>query len=149
MTKSIQIGLLTASLLLPAVSTWGLDKCKAKIKSKDGTIFVDAKEVDGTLLWGHTAISVTNGFADPACVDVVKGKAKKCTLGAEGTAERITPPPLCTLYLADDSGSCSAFLKKCTPGVRSLTSGGGDGHSLDSADGLSVDAVFVLSLIHI
>ena len=46
-------------------------------------IFVDAKAVDGTLLWGYTATTATNGFADPTCVDAVKAKARKCTLGAE------------------------------------------------------------------
>jgi hypothetical protein len=91
-----------------------LDKCSAKINTTDGTILVGAKSVSGSLLWGNTAGTETNAFADPGCV--VGDTASKCRLGTGAVA--ITPPPLCTLYLKDGSGTCSTFIKKCTPGAR-------------------------------
>lgn len=106
------IGLVSAS---PAEA---LDRCKVKIDQRTGTILVDASDITGNLRWGYTATNETNSFSDPGCIDPSRGRAKKCTLGNEGTPERINPPPLCTLYLADDAGSCSAYIKKCTPGVR-------------------------------
>jgi len=94
-----------------------LDKCKVKVTKTDGTINVAAKGVVGTFLWGTTAGGETNAFSN-AGTCVVAGKAKACTLGDLGTDARITPPPLCTLYLADDTGKCSVFIQGCTPGAR-------------------------------
>jgi hypothetical protein len=94
-----------------------VEKCKVKVTKADGTINVAAKAVVGTLLWGTAAGSETNAFFNAATC-VIDGKAKACTLGDVGTEARITPPPLCTLFLADDVGICSVFLQGCTPGAR-------------------------------
>lgn len=89
---------------------------KAKINSKDGTILVSASKVTGTLKWGESAGAVSRSFFDPACM--TGGKAKHCVFGNVGTAARITPPAHCTIFLADDTSTCSVFLKNCTPGTR-------------------------------
>ncbi|HXC49285.1 MAG TPA: hypothetical protein VN634_00240 [Candidatus Limnocylindrales bacterium] len=102
---------LAALLIVPGASA--LDKCKAKTDSKDGTILVSAASVDGTLKWGGSASGATNAFFNPTCV--AAGVAKGCVLGDVGSEARITPPRQCTIYLADDTGSCSVFLKGCTP----------------------------------
>lgn len=120
MTTNWAIVFTVFALAISTGTSSALDKCKAKIRTKDGTIFVSAKSVSGSLEWGTTLGAEDNAFASPCITD---GVAKKCTLGAEGTAARITPPELCTLYLADDVSSCSAFIKKCTPGIRTLSPG--------------------------
>jgi len=94
--------------------------CKAKVNKRDGVINVSGVGVTGTLLWGEAAGQETNAFANAAsCVSA--GVAKNCQLGAGGSAAQITPPQLCTVYLADDTTSCSAFIKGCTPGLRDAT----------------------------
>lgn len=106
-----------AVLLLGAAGPSGaLEKCKAKIRGNDSTIEVSAKDVVGPLRWGETAATVVESFDDPTCV--ANGKAAKCTLGPEGSLARITPPPSCTVYLADDVDACATLIPKCTPGVR-------------------------------
>ena len=108
----IPVVLVLATLLIvPGASA--LDKCKAKTDSKDGTILISAADVDGTLKWGGTASGATNPFFNPACVTA--NTAKGCVLGDVGSEARITPPRQCTIYLADDTGNCSVFLKGCTP----------------------------------
>ena len=74
------------------------------------------------------ASSVTVSDALPAGVTldgtvtcVANGTASKCELGSG--AQRITPPELCTVFLADGFGACSAFIKGCTPGLRTVGSG--------------------------
>jgi hypothetical protein len=96
-----------------------LEGCKAKI-AKDGAILVSAKDVSGVLEWGNTVNQAVNSFGNAATC-LANGAASKCELG--GGAQRITPPELCTIFLADGADTCSAFLKGCTPGVRSI--GGG------------------------
>ncbi len=112
-TRTLAITAVTVATLLNVPGAFALDKCKAKTDSKNGTILVSAADVDGTLKWGATASGATNTFFDSACVSA--GVAKGCVLGDVGSEARITPPRLCTIYLADDSGSCSVFLKGCTP----------------------------------
>ena len=41
-------------------------------------------------------------------------------LGDPGSAERITPPPLCSVHLTDGSDSCAAYIRGCTPGSREV-----------------------------
>jgi hypothetical protein len=110
--KLVPITVALGALLIVS-SASALDKCKAKTDSKNGTILVSAADVVGTLKWGGTASGATNPFFNPACVAV--GVAKGCVLGDVGSEARITPPRQCTIYLADDTGSCSVFLKGCTP----------------------------------
>lgn len=118
----LAVTLATALLALgsSAMPAHALDKCKAKINSKDGAIHVSAKGVSGTLKWGNAAGQENNALANAAtCID--NGTASKCELGTG--AQRITPPELCTVFLADGFGTCAAFLKGCTPGVRAIGSG--------------------------
>lgn len=99
-----------------------LESCKAKI-AKDGAIQVSAKDVSGVLEWGNALGQEVNAFANAGTCLEGSG-ASKCELGAPGSAQRITPPELCTLFLADGGGgTCSAFLKGCTPGLRTIGSG--------------------------
>lgn len=100
-----------------------LDACKAKLSPKDGAILVSARSVAGVLEWGNTAAQVTNSFSNAATC-LADGKATKCELGAAGSAQRITPPELCTVFLKDGLGdTCAAFLKGCTPGLRAVSGG--------------------------
>jgi hypothetical protein len=80
---------------------------------------VYAKGVTGVLRCGGDAGSVTNPLANAATC-VAAGAAAACELGASGTPEQITPPQLCSLYLADDGpNGCVTHIKPCTPGLRS------------------------------
>jgi len=99
-----------------AGSASAVTTCKAKTDAKDGTILVSASKITGTLKWGGSAGSVSRSFFDPACAS--GGKAKNCVFGDVGTTARITPPAHCTIFLADDTTTCSVFLKNCTPGPR-------------------------------
>lgn len=103
-----------------------VDKCKVKVKAADGTILVNAKDVSGTLLWGYASGAETNAFSN-AGTCVTGGVAKRCELAASPDPARITPPELCTLYLKDGAGTCSTFIKPCTPGVRNAQGFVGDG----------------------
>jgi hypothetical protein len=100
-----------------APSARALDACKLAVDKKDGTLLLRAKDVSGTLRWGYDAQGVVGVF-DNANTCLVGTTARGCTLGGPDTAERVTPPPLCTVHLADDSGTCTAFVKGCTPGAR-------------------------------
>ena len=118
--------LVAATLAVAAThpsSALALEKCKGKINPKDGVILISAKGVAGTLQWGNTAAQTTNNFANSAtCLD--GDKATKCELGSPGSAQQVTPPELCTVFLEDGLGAtCSAFLKGCTPGLRTVGSG--------------------------
>jgi len=107
-------------LTLPVTDSSAAEKCKVKVDKKDGTILFSATGVGGTLTWGEESGSETNPFSnDLACI--AGGLAKKCRLGETAETGRITPPALCTLYVADSGGNdCSAYIKGCTPGVRSV-----------------------------
>ena len=64
--------LLTLALMLPLFcggEAVALEKCKAKINGKDGTIAVQAKDVQGALKWGNEPGQETNAFSNVAtCV---------------------------------------------------------------------------------
>ncbi len=94
-----------------------LDKCKAGIDRKDGTIYVDAGDIDGTLLWSYGPFDPGENFAhDPKCLS--NGKAKKCTLAPAGNQLRNMAPSFCTLYLRDDSDTCEPRIQGCAPASR-------------------------------
>jgi hypothetical protein len=115
---SLAFGILLGVLAAPAGA---LDptKCKAKINNADGVILVATKGVTGTLLWGEQAGKEMFPLFDNAgrCVNP---DPTGCQLGGAGTPERLYPPEGCTIYLQDtgDSSSCSAYIKKCIPGLR-------------------------------
>lgn len=111
----------TAIATFSALSAEALENCKVSVFPSDGTIFVSANGVVGPLLSGPTDADTTHAFSN-AVTCVIAQKARQCTLGGPGTPERITPPPLCTLYLRDDgtSATCSVHIKGCTPGVRTV-----------------------------
>jgi hypothetical protein len=132
------VGVVAALSARPARA---VDTCKATIKGKDGTIQVSAKHVSGSLLWGWTATTQIQPFFDPTCVKAT-GSASRCTQGAAGTLLATTPPPDCTLQLKDGSGTCTAYVKKCTPGKRPVVefpvrfADNGDGTVTDTKTGL-------------
>ena len=96
-----------------------LEKCKASIDKKDGSLFVDAGNVDGTLTWGYGPFTATEDFGNGTeCLS--KGKAKKCTLAPVGNELRTMPPSSCWLYLGDDSDSCEVWVQGCVPGTRPI-----------------------------
>lgn len=117
--RTMQYVLVAAALAAVAMPGAGhaVTKCKVKVDRHDGAILVSASGVSGTLLWGDTAGQETNAFAN-AGTCVSGDTAKDCQLGAPGSDAQITPPPLCTIYLADGSGACAAYIKGCTPGAR-------------------------------
>jgi hypothetical protein len=116
---------LTISLVFGAVTPgFALDKCKATINGSDGTIEVSAINVQGSLQWGDSAGQETNSFFNVGSC-VAGGAAKKCVFGDVGTLARITPPAGCTVHLSDGVGpTCSAYIKRCTPGARTTTASG-------------------------
>lgn len=106
-----------ATMALP-VTVIAVESCKVRVDARDGTLLVSAKAVAANPRWGFTPDTATNPFANEAAC-VVGGSAKKCALGELGTAARITPPNLCTLYVTDASlAVCAAYIKGCVPGAR-------------------------------
>lgn len=120
MTRRPSLVLLVAFVLLPATAG-AVDKCKVKLDAKNGNLLVSAASVTGALRFGASADAVSQSFFDAATC-VAAGKAKECHVGDPATVAARTPPPGCTLYLADDQPpTCSVWIKGCTPGVRMLT----------------------------
>ncbi len=121
--RTLKLGAFLAGLVVSgcvlAPRAHAVDGCKVKVDQKTGVIQFTGKNVLGVLRWGDSANFATNAFANNATC-VKSGKATRCELGLPGTADRITPPELCTLFVRDIGGgpSCSAFIKGCTPGVR-------------------------------
>jgi hypothetical protein len=113
-----QVRILAMATLLAASNAYALE-CSAKLDKKTGTVLVAAKDVTGSLTWGATSGDETNAFFNAAeCVPAGSAKAKNCTLGEVGTAARITPPPMCAMYVKDESNTASCFIVGCVVGVR-------------------------------
>ena len=100
-----------------------VEGCRVKVSPRDGVLLVSAKNVSANPRWGFTPSTTNVPFAnETSCVG--GGVAKSCVLGDPGTAARITPPDLCTLYVTDDSATvCAAYIKGCVPGVRNAVQG--------------------------
>jgi hypothetical protein len=115
----IRVGIALIAVLASAPAR-ALEKCKVKVDAKTGTLQVSASAVTGGLRFGATAGAITDAFFNSAtCVG--GGKAKQCLLADPASVAAKTPPPGCTLYLADDAAStCSVWIKGCTPGSRVL-----------------------------
>lgn len=100
-----------------------VEGCRVKVNTRDGTLLVSAKSVGPNPRWGFAPTTLTERFANEASC-VFGSVASKCELGDPGTAARITPPDLCTLYVTDDSATvCGAYIKGCVPGVRDAIQG--------------------------
>lgn len=114
---------LVLGVVLAAGQSQAVDGCKAKVSSKDGTITVKAKNVEGNtdeLLWGGALGAEKNVFSNHATC-IVSGKAKNCTFGDPGERLATTPPASCMVYLAEAGmNTCSTYIKGCTPGTRPL-----------------------------
>lgn len=110
---------LASAALAVAPDAWALNNCVATMNSKNGTINVRADGVHGVLLWGWDPGRVVATF-DNAATCLQGNTARGCKLGAKGTPERVTPPPLCTIHLADDTGSCQDYIAGCVAGSRPI-----------------------------
>ena len=122
-TVLLAVALALGTLLATSGAAHAIEGCKVKVAAHDGALLVSAGNVAANPRWGFAAGEETMAFANAATC-VVAGAARKCELGATGTPERITPPPLCTLYLADDGPTaCAAYIKRCVPGVRDAAQG--------------------------
>jgi hypothetical protein len=109
-----------ALVLLPPSVALAVDKCKVKLDAKNGNLLVSAGAVTGTLRFGPNPGAVSQTFFNAATC-VVAGKAKNCLLADPTTVAARTPPPDCMIHLADDVlSTCSAWIKGCTPGSRTL-----------------------------
>lgn len=115
----VAVVLMLMTPILSATGAWALTSCKAKLNQKNGVITVNAADVSGTLRWGWKEQMEVMEF-DNATTCISGSAAKNCTLGAEGSADRITPPPLCTIYLEDSAGACSSYIPGCVPGSRPI-----------------------------
>ena len=113
------ITLITIFCFFPVEQALSVNRCKAKISKVDGTILVKAKNISGELLWGVKEGEEDRTFSNAStCID---GKrAIKCELAAEGSEDRITPPQLCNIFLKDNTSTCLAYVKGCTPGKREI-----------------------------
>lgn len=135
MSTKASVTVAACATLLWAGTASALTKCTATIRPTDRTILIGAKGVSGTLLWGISAATASNAFGNAGtCVTGSPLAAKRCTLGTGAVA--ITPPPLCTVYLKDDAGTCSAFIPKCTPRKEPRFIDNGDGTVSDTTTGL-------------
>jgi len=109
-----------AVLTGPVPSALAVDHCKVKI-DKDGTILVSATNVQSFAVWGEGAGNEIYSFVDPGgCEDTAGGRLRKCLLGDAGTIAAKTPPPDCTIHIADGSAqACSVWIRGCFPAIRS------------------------------
>jgi hypothetical protein len=90
------------------------DHCRVGVAA-DGAIRVRARNVVGALHWGGELGQETNAFFNAATC-VVGSSANQCFLGAEGTVDRVTPPPSCTIFLRDaGTAACAAYVPRCIP----------------------------------
>jgi hypothetical protein len=106
----------SAVLLLASVSqVHAVHRCHAKQRRSDGMILASGRSVVGTLRWGATLGQEVNAFFNEATC-VTGERARKCTLGADGTPEGTTAPGSCTIFMKDDgSETCAVYIRKCTP----------------------------------
>lgn len=104
----------TAALALGSSAAHAVTKCGVRVNPKDGTIEVSASGISGSLQWGEKSGSEPNVFPNAATC-VKDGTAKGCQLDAPGTAQSITPPPLCIVFVKDSGVECAAYVKGCTP----------------------------------
>ncbi len=123
MVRAFLVASVTTVLVLTFQSpSSAAERCKVRVDRKSGVIEVSARNVDpATIKWGPALGEENQDFFDGACL--VSGAAKKCVLADPATTEAKTPPEGCTLYLADASGSCSVWVRGCTPGVRDAAQG--------------------------
>jgi hypothetical protein len=109
--------ILAIACVAPAAPARAVSKCKVKVEAKTGALLVSASEVVGTLTWGDAGSNAGRSFDNIAsCVS--GGKAKSCRFGSAGSLRAITPPVSCTVRVKDDTGTCEARVKGCTPGDR-------------------------------
>jgi hypothetical protein len=107
--------------LLPSIP-WpapAAERCAAKIDPSTGEVAVSATGVAPNPRWGTAPGATTQPFASEACL--VGTRLSKCGLGPPGTLAARTPPPLCSICVADDGTApacCVEHIKGCTPGVR-------------------------------
>jgi hypothetical protein len=112
------VGAALAAIVAAAPAAHAVEGCKAKVDVNTGAIQVFARKIGGTLRFDDSPVFPNSVFANVASC-IKNGSARKCELGAAGTAAQITPPEQCKLFLRDTAGgSCSAYIKGCTPGVR-------------------------------
>lgn len=125
-------------LVLGATSAHAVTTCSVKNDKKTGVFTVSASGVSGTLLWGSSQGAETESFFNAATC-VASGKASKCTVADPTTLAARTPPAGCTIYLADNAGSCSAWVPSCVPGSRPNTAtpvcGDGQATGSEACDG--------------
>ena len=110
-----------------------VDKCRAKIDSKTGSLQVDATGVGAGFGFFMPEIGdeVILGFANQdGCVK--NGKAKKCRISNNAEQWHI-PPSRCVVGVKDDTSSCFAYLRGCTPGARPMPRTGLSALILDGA----------------
>jgi len=100
---------LVVAVIFAAVpsSSWPLKACKVKINPRNGIIYVYASGISGNLLWGTSSGAESASFTN-ADTCLAPTKATRCQLGATGTPEAITPPPLCTIFVRDSGAECAA-----------------------------------------
>lgn len=116
-------------VLVGGVPAHALSKCAAKVSpvaASLGEVEVQAATVGANLRWGRAAGRESNVFAN-ASTCISGTSARKCLLAAAGTPDARTPPAGCMLYLADDSGACTAQVKGCVvrpPGAYAVDGNG-------------------------
>ncbi len=127
--RKLAAGTLAVLISISPGAAHALSKCAAKISTAAATlgdVEVQAATVGANLRWGKAVGRETSAFANAAtCISGTS--AKKCLLGASGSVDARTPPASCVLYLADDSGSCSAQVKGCVarpPGAYAIDGNG-------------------------
>ena len=136
--RALALVLGVALLLGPSTGSAAL-KCSVKVNPGNGVIQVSASGVSGPLLWGDRPATESNTFANAAtCINTARGRAALCELGATSptvTSEAITPPDLCTIFVKDGVGECAAFVRGCTPGLRTAAPDSRFGDNTGNATG--------------
>ena len=82
--------LVTACVLVLAGRAEALERCEVKVNKDTGAMEVDARGLDGPLLWGTAEGEETSAFYDQGCLS--PNRARKCLLADPATAAATTPP---------------------------------------------------------
>ncbi len=118
MTRALRcLAMMVAAGMLLGRPSFAATGCGVTVNETDGTIKVSANSTNSTLRWGIAAGQENTVFAN-AGTCISGSSANNCMLGTSGTLAANTPPAGCTIYLADNTASCSKWLPRCIPGVR-------------------------------
>src|ERR1051325_2050442 len=93
--------------------------CRATARLRDGVISVSADDVSGELRFVAAPEPTERSFYN-AGTCLRARHASHCLVDALQSEPGRTPPDTCVLELRDEVGTCTAWVRHCTPGLRTV-----------------------------